>query len=248
MAMPLQPDTGMFPDTLVSPFVVAPEVAELAADVIASFDEFRGIAEAISQDGLRIRYVFETKEYDPVKEEVKPHTIAKVTKAGPLWKLLAQTELVIQFRQWFWDHFTEQERRGVLHHELTHVDITGEGADMKVSLREHDVEEFAQTALRFGPRRDNHQQLFRAFLAWERQQQPAEPRRLRPVDMEAVMDRVVDEVNAGAVGPNVTADRPSRTVTVEDVDVRPTGEVNVDELLGDVDRAVEPDSFADLPF
>jgi hypothetical protein len=197
MAMPLVPSSGMFPDLVVSPFVVAPEVEELAESVLASFDEFRPILTAIAQDGLRIRYVFETKAFDPVKEEVKPHTIAKVTKASPLWRLLAGTELVIQFRQWFWEKFSETERRGVLHHELSHVDIgeTGDDGVLKVSLFEHDVEEFALTALRFGPRRDNHRALFESFLAWERQQQP---RKLRTVtDSEDL--RPAGEVNADAL-------------------------------------------------
>lgn len=210
----LDPRSGLFPETLVVPFVVAPEVEDLAEDVLASFDEFRPIREAIANDGLRIRYVFETKAFDPTKDELKPHTIAKVTKAGPIWRLLAEAELVISFRQWFWEKFSEQERRGVLHHELTHIEI-GEDSDanLKVSLREHDVEEFRLTARRFGPRRMAHEQLFEAFLAWERENGPTPLRKLRPVEniAEAVAEAAVD--SAGAL--QGLADGSGTTITVK---------------------------------
>jgi len=201
MAIPLSPESGLFPDTYVAPFIVADEVGELADDVAASFSEFRAIEDAIREQGLRIRTVFETKAFDPLKEELKPHTIAKVTKASPLWRLLGETELVIQFRQWFWERFSEQERRGVLHHELSHIEIREPGPDgqAKVSLREHDVEEFALTVKRFGPRRDHHAAFFRAFLDWHDQHERPEPTPLRAVD---------------------------------EADLRPSGEVNADELRG----------------
>ena len=204
MAIPLSPESGLFPDTYVAPFIVAPEVGDLADDVAASFSEFRAIEDAI-REGLRIRTVFETKLFDPLKEELKPHTIAKVTKASPLWRLLGETAIVIQFRQWFWEKFTEQERRGVLHHELSHIEIGEPGPDgqAKVSLREHDVEEFALTVKRFGPRRDHHAAFFRAFLDWhDRQEGRPAPTPLRSVE--------------------------------DDHDLRPTGEVNADELRGAV--------------
>ena len=107
MTIPLSPESGLFPDTYVAPFIVAPEVGDLADEVAASFDEFEPIQTAIREAGLRIRTVFETKAFDPLKEELKPHTIAKVTKASPLWRVLGETEIVIQFRQWFWEKFTD---------------------------------------------------------------------------------------------------------------------------------------------
>jgi len=182
MAIPLEPESGLFPDTLVPPFVEAPEVAELAESVLGQFDEFRAIREALRDDGLRIRYVFETKDFDPTKDEFKPHTIAKVTKAGPLWRCLAETEIVVQFREWYWDRFDEQERRGVLHHEFMHVVVDEAG---KVSLAEHDVEEFAKTVRRFGARRGHHAALFKAFTDWSHEQERPEPTPLRVASADA---------------------------------------------------------------
>ncbi|MES2210936.1 MAG: putative metallopeptidase [Chloroflexota bacterium] len=212
MALPLTPE--MFPDTLVEPFVVSQEVADLADDVIASFDEFEPIQTAIRDAGLAIAYVFETRPFDPAKEELKPHTIAKVTKASPLWLVLGGHELVIQFRQAFWDLFDANQRRAVLHHELTHIEIDEPGNDgrVKLSLRPHDVEEFARTMRRFGPILPSRAGLVKAYLDWQHEQESPAPTPLRNIGRE-VMDRVVDMVNAGAMddtakGVKVTATRP----------------------------------------
>jgi hypothetical protein len=193
------------PETLFGPppdaFVEAPDVEDLAVAVLSECDEFGFIHTAVN-DGLRIEYVFETKPFDALKEEVKPHTVAKTTKASPLWRAIAGVELVIQFRETFWHLFTETQRKAVLHHEFTHVEIDPEG---RLSLRPHDVEEFTSTVRRFGPYLPNRVALVKAAQAWQHEQDHPEPVQLRPID--AVLDRVVDEVNAGALGPNVTAER-----------------------------------------
>jgi hypothetical protein len=193
------------PETLFGPppdaFIKAPDVEDVAAALLSEFDEFEPIRTAI-EDGLRIKYVFETKPFDPHKEELKPHTVAKTTKASPLWRALAGTELVIQFRQTFWDLFDETQRKAVLHHEFTHVVVDDDGS---LALRPHDVEEFTRTLRRFGPYLPNRVALVKAAQAWQHEQDHPEPVQLRPID--AVLDRVVDEVNAGALGPNVTAER-----------------------------------------
>lgn len=184
MALPLEPEEGLFPETLIEPFLAAPEVEELAQDVIASYDEFEPIQTAIREQGLRIRYVFETKPFDPTKEELKPHTIAKVTKASPLWRALAETEIAIQFRQPFWVAFKEHQRRAVLHHELTHilVDVDEDTGRMKIGLREHDVEDFTQTMRRFGPVIPGRAAFVKAYLDWQHEQERPGPTPLRKVE------------------------------------------------------------------
>jgi hypothetical protein len=181
--MATDPAAGLFPETLVAPFVEAPDVAELADEVLAEFDEFEPIRTAIAEGELRITYVFETKVFDQNTEELKPHTIAKVTKASPLWRSLAETELVIQVRQWFWDRFDATGRRRTLHHELSHIRIDEGG---KLSLREHDLEDFRATVRRFGPR-PWHQGFFKAYADWSHEQDHPEPTPLRKVD-----GRIVD--------------------------------------------------------
>lgn len=232
--MALEPETGLFPGTYVAPFVEAPAVADVGADVIASFDEFEPIATAQREAGLRIAYVFETKPFDPDKEEFKPHTIAKVSKASPLWRELADTDLVIAVRQTFWDAFDDVQRQAVLHHELTHIEVDEPGADgiPKVSLRPHDVEDFNATMRRFGPVIPGRRSFVKAFLAWQHEQDVPAPTPLRPVEDLGgqVVDAMMDAAEAGAsgledlaadIGP-ITITAGERTVTVGQPDAAPT--------------------------
>lgn len=189
MAIPLEPETGLFPDTLQEPFVVSEDLEALAETVLARFDEFRPIADAVREQGLSIAYVFETKAWDPLKDEFKPHTIAKVTKASPLWRVLAEHELAIQFRRPFWDAFDEQQRTAVLHHEFTHIEVeTDDQGRLKISLREHDVEDFSQTMRRFGPILPSRSAFVKAFLDWQHEQDVPAPTKLRKVDPAAETD------------------------------------------------------------
>lgn len=180
MALPLDPDEGMFPETLVEPFLDAPALEKMAGEVMQTFDEFRPISDAI-HDGLRIAYVWETKPFDPGKDEYKVHIVAKVTKASPLWRHVAETELVIQFRQWFWDKFTDAQRRAVVHHELTHILVDEPDAQgrIRLSLRDHDVEDFWQTMRRYGPVKPGAAGFIKAYLDWQHEQDTPEPTPLR---------------------------------------------------------------------
>lgn len=249
--MPLTPE--FFPDTLVEPFIVAPELKVLAESVISGCDEFRPIADAMREQGLSIAYVFETKPFDPTKDDFKPHIIAKVTKASPLWRLLAGYELAIQFRSYFWDVFDANQRTAVVHHELTHVEVDepGEDGKLKLKLREHDVEDFTATMRRFGPIIPGRAAFVKAFLDWQHAQERPEPTKLRrvpaPVDVEAA-PAIAADIAKGALG----------RAEADNEDLRPTGEVNADELRGAAERdataaerstdGAEPDDLTDLPF
>jgi hypothetical protein len=208
--MATNPDGGLFPGLAAEPFVLAPEVASLAVTVMRLWEEFGDLRRAVSDGVLEIAYVFETKPFDPEKEEFKPHTIARVTKASPLWLSLTGHDLVIQFRKAFWDAFSDHQRQAVLHHELMHIEWSGG----KLSLRPHDVEEMSKTARRYGPALPGRRELFNAFSAWQRDQAGENVVPLRAVDgesfMDRVMDKVVDEVNAGALDGNGTTVTASR--------------------------------------
>jgi hypothetical protein len=223
MAMPLEPESGLFPDTLQEPFVRAPELEELAELVIAQFSEFEPIAQAIREEGLTIEYVWETKAFDPLKDEFKPHTIAKVTKASPLWRCLTDRHLVIQFREAFWKAFRDEQRRAVLHHELTHIEVeVDEQHRLKVSLREHDVEDFTRTIRRFGPVLPGRAGFMKAFLDWQHEQDRPEPTPLRRIG-EALVDEVERDGDAAQglrdlaeeTGTDVTITAGDRSVTIE---------------------------------
>jgi hypothetical protein len=185
MAIPLDPESGMFPETYVAPFIEAPELEALAEEVLAQYDEFEPIQTAMREAGLRIAYVWETKPFDPLKEDIRPHTIAKVTKASPLWTLLAATELAIQFRRAFWEPFRDNQRRAVLHHELTHIEVDEPDAQGRIhlSLRKHDVEDFTRTMRRFGPVIPGRAAFVKAYLDWQHEQERPGPTPLRAVDV-----------------------------------------------------------------
>jgi Putative phage metallopeptidase len=199
MAIPLTPETGMFPGTEVEPFIAAPDLEALVDEVIAAYDEFDPIAIARREEGLSIACVFETKPFDPLEEELKPHTIAKVTKASPLWRCLTDREYVIQFRKAFWDAFDERQRTAVVHHELTHIDITVDAKGRtKYGTREHDVEDFTQTMRRFGPILPSRSAFVKAFLDWQHEQDRPGPTVLHPVATKAEQ-RAADKIAGDAV-------------------------------------------------
>lgn len=238
MALPLEPESGLFPDTLVEPFVAAPELEALAEDVLASFDEFEPIQTAMREAGLRIAYVWETKPFDPANEDVKPHTIAKVTKASPIWRCLAGTELAIQFRQAFWAPFTENQRRAVIHHELTHVEVDepDERGRIHLALRKHDVEDFTRTMRRFGPIIPGRAAFVKAFLDWQHEQHTPEPTPLRTVhDLLTTEDgeKAMAAAAAEQWGDQATVDRTEDGTLRVTLDTTKPGRQRKDQKLAD---------------
>lgn len=235
--MTATPAAGMFPDLLEEPFIAAPDVADLAGLLIAEHDEFEPIATALREAGLSIAYVFETRAFDMERDTLKPHVIAKVTKASPLWRSLTGYHLVIQFRRWFWERFSETQRRAALHHELSHivVDEADDQGRFPLSLRHHDIEEMTRTMRRYGPVIPGRRAFIKAAMDWAAEQEPEEPgedgtseqpapgRHLRSVeaiaaDVERMPIRDQLAVNAavtGLRGLRQMAEDTGITVTVE---------------------------------
>lgn len=181
---------GLLDVVVEPPFIRSREVEDLAEDVIASFDEFEPIRTSVADAGLSIEYVFETRPFDPAKDEFKTHVIAKVTKAPPLWSSLTGHHLVVQFRRWFWERFDDEQRRAVLHHELSHVEVDepDDHGRIPVSLRPHDVEDFAQTMLRFGPVIPGRSRFIKAYALWAAEHPDAaitSGTEVRPAEVEA---------------------------------------------------------------
>jgi len=154
-------------DKMVEPAFVQDDELDDLGYTMLQHPDFRVLKDAVEQNGLRITYVFETKPWDPAKDDLKPHTIAKVVKASPLWRCMAEVDLVVQFRRTFWNAFNPVQREAVLHHEYTHIDIAyTERGEMVVSLRPHDVEEFVQTARRYGTVLPGRRELATALSDW----------------------------------------------------------------------------------
>lgn len=215
---------GLLDVTIEPPFVRARVVEDLMDEVIAEFDEFEPIATARREDGLVIECVFETKPFDPAKDEYRPHVIAYVRKSPPIWSSLTGIHVVLAFRRWFWERFDDEQRRAVLHHELTHVEVdeADDQGRVPVSLRHHDVEEFGQTMRRFGPVIPGRSAFIRSYLGWAGEH-PAQAAVVADGghageviaaagtqdEPEPIGHRIAHEVarriNAGELGPDVTA-------------------------------------------
>jgi hypothetical protein len=147
-------------------FVPSDTLAELGESMLLH-DDFLALRDAVRNHGLRIAYVLETKPWDPVKDELKPHTIAKAVKASALWRCMAEVDVVIQFRRTFWNAFEHVQREAVIHHEFTHIETEVDENDvLTVTLRPHDVEEFVQTARRYGTVLPGRRELAKALNAW----------------------------------------------------------------------------------
>jgi hypothetical protein len=197
MSLPIEPETGLFPSDDEPAFVRSPEVEELAGEVMDEWPEFEPIRTAID-DGLAIAYVFETKPFDPTKDEYKRHVVAKVTKASPIWQCLADVRLAIQFRQWFWNKYTPEQRAAVIYHELKHIEITepeNPGDPIKVSLKPHEIEEFYGVARRYGAILPDIANLVKVHSWWQQEQPGATLEPGRAVDADT------GEISEGTVQP-----------------------------------------------
>lgn len=214
MALPLDPVTSdeMFPDTYVPPFVTSEEVAELAADVIATWDEMKPLREALASEvrPLVVAYALDTKKMAP-GEVWTVHTIVNVTKASPLWRSLAGVDVVVAYREHFWDIHEDGERRAFLHHGLSHIDALGG----KVAIKPHPAEGFPWTFRRYGPLSIGERMFARAGSLWS-EDHPQEPTPLRTVEdlSRAALDAFADAANRGefddpVAGTTVRVTRPT---------------------------------------
>jgi hypothetical protein len=194
VSLPVEPESGLFSDDAEPAFVRSTEVEELAGRVMAQWPEFEPIRTAID-DGLAIAYVFETKPFDPTKDEYKRHVVAKVSKASPLWQCLADVRLAIQFRQWFWDKYSAEQREAVLYHELKHIEVDLDSVPTKVSLKPHEIEEFYGVARRYGAVLPDIANLVKVHSWWLQEQPGATLEPGRSVDQDT------GEITEGAVEP-----------------------------------------------
>jgi len=199
----------------IAPFVHAPELKELAQQVMTDYDEFRDLRVALEERALTIRYVWETKPFDPAKDELKTHTIAKVTKANDLWACLAETDLALQFREWFWRPLNDRQKEAIVWHELRHIRILTDegGAFAGIKLREHDVEEFAGVMRHFGAIVPGRRAFVDAYLAWA-QENGAEMLVTSPVDEAAakLASVVGDGIDSMTISTEIADEKRSVTI------------------------------------
>jgi hypothetical protein len=216
--------------------------------VVHHYREFEQLAEALDEDRITLVCLFETKPFDTQVEDYKPHTIAKVTKASPLWLAVSGRDVVIQYRRWFWQRFTSEQNRAVIYHELAHIELDEHG---KVHLRDHDIEEFSGVVRRFGPIIPGRAAFIRSYLAWE---VDVDARR----EAGAMGDQIVTALRAPA-GANLAdsigdaigealASVPGVTEVERDESGKIRGiTVNTDAFAGDADDDGDADPDDDSP-
>lgn len=243
-ALPMVPQSApMFDEEAIPPFVEAPEVAELAEKLLAkhpALGSLRAEVEDIDEP-VHIAYVFDTAPFDPLKDELKHTTLGKAIKASPIWLHLAGFHAVVTIRRVFWEQFDERQRAAMLYHELLHIEVVAPG---KVKLKEHSIEEFAQVMRDYGAYLPDRAHFINEWAKWE-SDQGGKPTNLAakraikatapdpeagqleratrdarrgkaPSLSERALDMAVDDINAGVLGPNVSASRPTEPVAEPD--------------------------------
>ena len=218
----------LFPDLEGPDFVKSSEVERLAEQLLEEHGRAGGISRlfevrrAIRNDELAIAYLLNTKPFDPLKDDVTHDAIAKCVKAPGLWHDVTGIHVAIWVRAYFWNQFDDRQRAAVVTHELLHVQVDRDDADQpKLRLRRHDVEEFTDVVRRYGLIDSARQALVKAAGLYE--EDGGEPK--------AGESAIVD----------FKARRKGKTAPDDETDVRPAGDVNVDELKGEAERASEDD-------
>lgn len=204
----------------------AHEVEKVARDLI--YDYHTHLATA------RIKYVFRS---EPAEEKGKL-VWGKARKMGGLNAWLASTGIdrgyeqseplpffVIEIAEPIWNAIDDKTRRALVDHELTHCDVDIDTS--KYSLRPHDLEEFGSIVRKHGLWRDDVELFVKAALEAGKYKLPLfdedhpgksvdeaiadEINQVRAQLGEQVLDSVADQVNAGALGSNVTAIKSKRS-------------------------------------
>lgn len=179
MGMPAAPAT--FPAISGPDFSRSDEVEDLAKTVLSRHGKSGGIgrlydvARAIRNEELRVLYLWNDKPFE-LEEDVTHDTVGKCIKAPTLWRDVTGYDVVIWIRHYFWDHWDERKRAGVVLHELLHVQVVEDDKDpdqVKVKVRKHDVEEFVDVVYHYGPLDAERERLIKAGNLWAEGQQPA---------------------------------------------------------------------------
>lgn len=170
-------------------FNAAPDVARIAETLISRHD-LTALANAT------VLYLFDSQA---PKDGAEPDhdTVGKAVKVPAMWRDVTGYDFVVWIKEWCWQRFTERQREALTLHQLLHCHVDGEG---KLGIAKHDVDDFHDVIRHYGAWNEGVQ-VFARQLQLFADDQPTR------ADVEAVLDRAVDEINAGALN------RPGRTVT-----------------------------------
>jgi predicted metallopeptidase len=130
----------------MSAYVFATEVAKVGADLIKKVPTHKPLAE------VRVEYVFKPEASRSRGKLV----LGKAKLVTGLNAFLAgdgsnDPFFVVEVAKNTWDRLTVEQRRALVDHELCHFVVTDDGAGaVRLSIRGHDLEEFAEVVERQG--------------------------------------------------------------------------------------------------
>lgn len=152
----LQP--AMFPDLESADFYRDDELDEAAAEVMHRHGHVGGVArlvpvvEAIENGEIRVLFLMNGKPLAETDDPSQHDVAGKCLKAPALWHDVTGYDVAIWIRGAIWKDLDESRRRGILLHELLHVELTRDKDEQpRVGIRKHDVEGFVDVARLYGP-------------------------------------------------------------------------------------------------
>ena len=231
-----------FPEIEGPEFVRSDDVAKVAADVLLAHGGIGGIgrlhpiAGAIRDGELKILWLLNTKAWNDESEaDQEPEIAGRCVKAPGLWRDFTGFDFAIWAREHFWDQFDANLRRALVLHELLHIEVKhNKRGEIKLSTRKHDVEDFVDVARQYGPGAlaGDGARYVRAAAIFAGEPEPAIGR-VRPVPRSA--GEILDETIAATAEKILDAALDQ----ADEDDLRPTGDVNADELASAARRDVE---------
>lgn len=120
-------------------YMLAEGVGAVAQEVIDSDPRFAHI------NGLRVGWALLWGKQPEGKGGI--HLLARAVKAPALWAQLGEYDVVVWANEMAWRRLSSAGRHALLAHELCHIGLTDKGT---VTLLDHDIEEFAWVARRYG--------------------------------------------------------------------------------------------------
>jgi hypothetical protein len=163
-------ESVLFPDLEGPEFVQSDEVARVAGEVLARHGVAGGVARlydtarAIADGKIAIAYLENTKPFNPLTDDLNHDAIAKCIKAPALWHDVTGIDVVVWVRWYFWNQFDDRQRASVVLHELLHVAVEEtKDLELRIRIRDHDVEEFIDVMRWYGALDVGREQLVRAY-------------------------------------------------------------------------------------
>lgn len=143
--MPQQPQFGQLAAAQEqTSYVVSEEVAGIAMRLIREHPRFAHL-DPVRNPAHRVGFALQLGKKPEGRGGI--HVLAKAVKAPALWQWLSEFDAVVWANGMAWVLLSEGQREALIAHELCHL---GENEKGGIEMLEHDVEEFAWVARKFG--------------------------------------------------------------------------------------------------